>query len=61
MEEEEEEVVVLVSRRMERTVYSLLGGVGVTVVDEGLQVWSSVLLRCCLTSRRDSSEEKRKD
>lgn len=53
----EEEVV---SRRMERTVYSLLGGVGVTTVEDGFEAssqCSSVLVCCCLTSRRDCSED----
>lgn len=55
----EEEVV---SRRMERTVYSLLGGVGVTVVEDGFEAssqCSSVLV--CLTSRRDCSEDAEKE
>lgn len=57
----EEEVV---SRRMERTVYSLLGGVGVTVVEDGLEAssqCSSALFCCCLTSRRDCSEDAEKE
>lgn len=57
----EEEVV---SRRMERTVYSLLGGVGVTVVEDGFEAssqCSSVLVCCCLTSRRDCSEDAEKE
>lgn len=53
--------MVLVSRRMERTVYSLLGGVGVTAVEDGDEAssqCSSVLLCCCLTSRSDCSKDK---
>lgn len=57
--------MVLVSRRMERTVYSLLGGaLGVTVVEDGFEAssqCSSVLVCCCLTSRRDCSEDAEKE
>lgn len=58
----EEEELLLVPRRMERTLCSLLGGVGVgvTATGDGLEASterSSLLTCCCLTSRRDCSVE----
>lgn len=56
--DEEEEQMLLVPRRMERTLCSLLGGVGVTATGDGLEASTSSLLTCCcLTSKRDCSEE----
>lgn len=51
-------------RRMERTLCSLLGGVGVCATGDGLEAsakWSSVLTCCCLTSKRDCSEETERE
>lgn len=51
--------MLLVPRRMERTLCSLLGGVGVIAMGDGLEAstkCSSLLTCCCLTSKRDCSE-----
>lgn len=61
---EEEEEVLLVPRRIERTLCSLLGGVGVTEMGDGLEastMRSSLLTCCCLTSRRDCSIETKRE
>ncbi len=59
----DEEDVLLVPRRIERTLYSLLGGVGVTAT-VGLKAsttQSSLLTCCCLTSRSDCSGETERE
>lgn len=56
---DEDEEVLLVPCRMERTLCSLLGGVGVTVMGDRLEAStkrSSLLTCCCFTSKRDCSE-----
>lgn len=59
----DEEEVLLVPRRMERTLCSLLGGLGVNATGDGLD--ASVLLPrlstcCCFTSNSDCSAETNK-
>lgn len=60
----EDEEVVLVPRKMERTLCSLLGGVGVTAMGDGLEAstkCSSLLTCCCFTSKRDCSEKTKRE
>lgn len=57
------EEVLLVPRRMDRTLCSLLGGLGVNATGDGLN--ASVLLPrlstcCCFTSNSDCSAESKK-
>lgn len=61
--DDEEDEMLLVPRRMERTLCSLLGGVEVAATGGGLEAStkrSSLLTCCCFTSKRDCSVRKEK-